>query len=144
MKQQTILVVEDDHIVSDYICANCEKRDYRVILAVDGEEAIKYLQLLKPDLILLDTNMPHIDGYEVCRAVRKWSEIPIIMLSDRASSEDEVKCLCLGANSYMSKPFSMEILFSRIKALLRRAQLNQYNGVLDNRCINDKLLSTVN
>ena len=144
MKQQTILVVEDDPIVSDYICANCEKRDFRVILAVDGEEALKQLQLMTFDLILLDTSMPHIDGYKVCQAVRKCSEIPIIMLSDRGSSEDEVRCLRLGADSYMSKPFSMEILFSRIKALLRRAKMNQHNGGLDNNSIAGKLLTAVN
>jgi DNA-binding response OmpR family regulator len=120
MKTSKILVVDDDPAIRKFIRANLTARGYEVFLAFDGEEGLRVLETEMPDLILLDIMMPRIDGLEVCRRVREWSKIPIIMLSARAGEMDKVKCLDCGADDYLTKPFSLKELLSRIKAVLRR------------------------
>jgi DNA-binding response OmpR family regulator len=120
MKTSKILVVDDDPAIRKFIRANLTVRGYEVFLAFDGEEGLRVLETEMPDLILLDIMMPKIDGLEVCRRVREWSKIPIIMLSARAGEMDKVKCLDCGADDYLTKPFSLKELLSRIKAVLRR------------------------
>jgi DNA-binding response OmpR family regulator len=122
MKTQQIMLVDDDPAIRKFVRANLEARDYAVLLAVDGEDALKQLNIDLPDLILLDIMMPKVDGFEVCRRVREWSNIPIIMLSAREGETDKVRCLDCGADDYLTKPFSLKELLSRIKAVLRRAQ----------------------
>jgi DNA-binding response OmpR family regulator len=122
MKTQAILLVDDDPAIRKFVRANLEAREYRVLLAVDGDEALKSLENETVDLILLDIMMPKVDGFEVCKRVREWSNIPIIMLSAREGETDKVKCLDCGADDYLTKPFSLKELLSRIKAVLRRAQ----------------------
>jgi DNA-binding response OmpR family regulator len=124
MKAQQILIVDDDPAICKFVKANLEARNYEVLLAADGEEALDVLDHELPDLILLDIMMPKIDGFEVCRRIREWSNIPIIMLSAREGEMDKVKCLDCGADDYLTKPFSLRELLSRIKAVLRRVQDN--------------------
>jgi DNA-binding response OmpR family regulator len=124
MKTQQILIVDDDPAIRKFVKANLEAREYQVLLAVDGDDALKLLDNEMPDLILLDIMMPKLDGFEVCRRLREWSNIPIIMLSAREGETDKVRCLDCGADDYLTKPFSLKELLSRIKAVLRRAQDN--------------------
>jgi DNA-binding response OmpR family regulator len=122
MKMPRILIVDDDPAIRKFIKANLEARDYEVVQASDGEEGLKLVELEMPDLILLDISMPKVDGIEFCRRVREWTEIPIIILSAREGEMDKVKCLDCGADDYLTKPFSLRELLSRIRAVLRRSQ----------------------
>jgi DNA-binding response OmpR family regulator len=122
MKQTTILIVDDDPSIRKFVRANLEARDYLVLLAADGEEALRVIEKELPDLIILDIMMPKIDGFEVCRLIREWSKIPIIMLSAREGETDKVACLDCGADDYLTKPFSLRELLSRINAVLRRTR----------------------
>jgi DNA-binding response OmpR family regulator len=124
MKDARVLIVDDDPAIRKFIRANLEARDYEVLLAPDGEAALTLLEKEKPDLIILDIMMPNIDGFEVCRRVREWSKVPIIMLSARDGEMDKVKCLDCGADDYMTKPFSLKELLSRIAAVLRRSKID--------------------
>jgi DNA-binding response OmpR family regulator len=122
MKTPRILIVDDDPAIRKFIKANLEAREYEVLLAADGDEGLKLIETEMPDLILLDIMMPKVTGLEVCRRVREWTEIPIIILSAREGEMDKVKCLDCGADDYLTKPFSLRELLSRIKAVLRRSQ----------------------
>jgi DNA-binding response OmpR family regulator len=122
MKQTTILVVDDDPSIRKFVRANLEARDYSVLLAADGDEALQIVEKDLPDLIILDIMMPKIDGFEVCRQIREWSKIPIIMLSARENETDKVRCLDCGADDYLTKPFSLRELLSRVNAVLRRTR----------------------
>lgn len=118
--EQNIVVVEDEQAISDIIKYNLEKEGYKVYTAYDGEEGLKLIESIDPDLILLDIMMPKMDGLEVCRRVRITKETPIIMLTARAEELDKVLGLELGADDYMTKPFGMRELVARVKANLRR------------------------
>jgi DNA-binding response OmpR family regulator len=140
MKQTYILVVDDDPSIRKFIKANLEARDYRVAQAGDGKEAIQIIEEELPDLILLDIMMPQMDGFQVCKVIREWSQIPIIMLSARDSEIDKIKCLDTGADDYLTKPFSLKELLSRINAVLRRSQItNAANAPLP-RFVNGNLV----
>ena len=123
MKQILIMVVDDDPSIRKFIKANLEARDYRVLIAGDGKEAIQIMEEELPELILLDIMMPEMDGFQVCKAIREWSQVPIVMLSARDSESDKVKCLDTGADDYLTKQFSLKELLSRINAVLRRSQI---------------------
>jgi DNA-binding response OmpR family regulator len=118
--KQCVLIVDDDASIRKFVRANLEARDYQVMLASDGEEAMKMIEEELPDLILLDIMMPKIDGFQVCQQIREWSKIPIIMLTARDNENDKVKCLDCGADDYLTKPFAVRELLSRINAVLRR------------------------
>lgn len=118
--EQKIVVVEDEQAISDIIKYNLEKEGYKVYTAYDGEEGLKLIESIDPDIILLDIMMPKMDGLEVCRRVRITKETPIIMLTARAEELDKVLGLELGADDYMTKPFGMRELVARVKANLRR------------------------
>ncbi len=115
-----ILVVEDELAVSDLLVYNLRKSNYEVLTATDGRDAIRMAQTSSPDLILLDLMLPGVDGLDVCREVRKKSDVPIIMITARGEEIDRVVGLELGADDYVSKPFSVRELLARIKAVLRR------------------------
>jgi DNA-binding response OmpR family regulator len=115
-----ILIVDDETSVTDLIGYNLEKAHYEVLVAHDGEEALKAARTHNPDLILLDLMLPKIDGLDVCRELRKTSQVPIIMVTARGEEADRVIGLELGADDYLCKPFSMRELMARIKAVLRR------------------------
>ncbi len=117
-----ILVVDDETSVTELIGYNLEKAHYEVLVAHDGEAALQIAQEQKPDLILLDLMLPKIDGLDVCRELRKTSQVPIIMVTARGEEADRVIGLELGADDYLCKPFSMRELMARIKAVLRRNQ----------------------
>ncbi len=115
-----ILVVDDEASIVNIISYNLKKEGYEVITASDGEAALETAESEKPDLILLDIMMPKMDGYEVCRKIRKTSEVPIIMLTARADEVDKVIGLEMGADDYVTKPFGNRELIARVKANLRR------------------------
>jgi len=120
-----VLVVEDDSTLLSVIKYNLDKEGYSVFTAVDGAKAIETTRSVKPDLILLDIMLPKLDGLEVCRIIRADMSVPIIMLTAKSEEIDKVVGLEIGADDYMTKPFSMKELMARVKALLRRAEMVQ-------------------
>jgi len=116
-----ILVVDDERSVTDLLAYNLRKAHYDVSIAADGSEALRLAKAAKPDLILLDLMIPQVDGLDVCRELRKTSNVPIIMITARGEEVDRVVGLELGADDYITKPFSTRELMARIKAVLRRA-----------------------
>jgi len=120
MARNKILLVEDEPKVCELIKAYLVKDGYDVTIAGDGRNAIEQAQLYKPDLILLDLNLPELDGLEVCRTIRKQSNVPIIMLTARDEEVDKVVGLEIGADDYITKPFSPREMAARVGAVLRR------------------------
>jgi two-component system alkaline phosphatase synthesis response regulator PhoP len=120
MARNKILLVEDEPKVCELIKAYLVKDGDDVVIAGDGRTAIEQAQLYKPDLILLDLNLPELDGLEVCRTIRKQSNVPIIMLTARDEEVDKVVGLEIGADDYVTKPFSPRELAARVSAVLRR------------------------
>lgn len=123
-----ILVVDDERPIAEILKYNLEKEGYEVLLAYDGEEALELLERNEPDLILLDIMLPKKDGFAVCREIRDRKEIPIIMLTAKESEADKVRGLELGADDYVTKPFSAREVTARVKAALRRARRTSMGG----------------
>lgn len=119
-----ILVVDDEPAVTDLLAYNLRKNHYDVLIAADGRTAIRMAEQSKPDLILLDLMIPEIDGFDVCRELRKSSDVPIIMITARGEEIDRVVGLEVGADDYVTKPFSVRELMARVKAVLRRTDSN--------------------
>lgn len=119
---QRILVVDDEPAVSDLLAYNLRKSHFEVVVAADGREALRLVGEAPPDLILLDLMIPEVDGLDVCRELRKTSAVPIIMITARGEEIDRVLGLELGADDYVTKPFSVRELMARIKAVLRRVR----------------------
>ena len=117
-----ILVVDDDPVVLKFVRASLQARDYEVITAMDGVEALRVVEIEQPDMVILDKVMPKMDGFEVCRRIREWSQIPIIMLSAFGKLENKVDCLDAGADDYVVKPFGVSELVARVRAVLRRSE----------------------
>lgn len=115
-----VLVVDDDKNICELLRLYLEKEGYGVILAYDGEEAVVKFNALKPDIILLDIMLPGIDGWQVCREIRKKSNVPIIMITAKQETFDKVLGLELGADDYVVKPFDTKEVIARIKAVYRR------------------------
>jgi len=126
----SILVVEDDGTLRELIKYNLQKEGYSVLTAKDGGEALEIFDKNTPHLILLDIMLPVIDGTEVCRIIRGKSKVPIIMLTAKTEEIDKVVGLELGADDYVTKPFSMRELTARIKAVLRRSEAGKSGGEL--------------
>lgn len=118
--KQKILIVDDDENIAELISLYLIKECFDTLIVNDGEEALRQFKEYQPNLILLDLMLPGIDGYEVCREVRKTSSVPIIMLSAKGEIFDKVLGLELGADDYMIKPFDSKELVARVKAVLRR------------------------
>jgi DNA-binding response OmpR family regulator len=116
-----ILVVDDEPAVTDLLAYNLRKALYDVSITADGREALRLAGEFQPDLILLDLIIPEVDGLDVCRALRKTSNVPIIMITARGEETDRVVGLELGADDYVTKPFSVREPMARVKAVLRRA-----------------------
>jgi len=133
-KEPAVLVVEDDpdvlHMLQDFL----DQKGYRVLTAVDGESAIDAVSKGNPDAVLLDIMLPGMDGFEVCERIRKFSEVPIIMVTAKVEDEDKVKGLELGADDYLTKPFSSSELAARIKAALRRPAMRKEGAQTLFRC----------
>jgi two-component system KDP operon response regulator KdpE len=119
MEKKRILVVDDDPAILRLLSTNLKARGYEVVTAIDGEEALETVQKDFIDLIILDIMMPKLDGVQVCRRVREWSDIPIIILSARGDEHDKVNCLELGADDYLTKPFGIAELMARINTAFR-------------------------
>jgi len=115
-----ILIVDDEPAVTDLLAYNFRKAGYEILLAGDGCDALKLACEAAPDLILLDLMIPEVDGLDVCRELRKTSQVPIIMITARGEEIDRVVGLELGADDYVCKPFSVRELMARVKAVLRR------------------------
>ena len=120
-----ILIVDDDKNLLEVIKYNLEKDGCSVILAEDGTQAVEIAHREKPDLIILDVMLPGIDGFEVCRILRKEMSVPILMLSAKTDEIDKVVGLELGADDYITKPFSVRELMARVRAALRRRESNE-------------------
>lgn len=128
MRRERVLIVDDDPAIRKFVRANLEARGYDCLAAADGDEAIEIIEKELPQLIILDINMPKVDGFEVCRQVREWSQIPIIILSARGGEIDKVKCLEMGSDDYLTKPFGVDELMARVKAVIRRVQALEANS----------------
>jgi two-component system OmpR family response regulator len=118
-----VLVVEDDETLLEVLKYNLIKEGYTVISALDGARAIEVARAEKPDLIVLDIMLPELNGNEVCRILRKETTVPILMLTAKTDEIDKVVGLELGADDYITKPFSMRELIARIRAMLRRMEM---------------------
>ncbi|OIJ19194.1 DNA-binding response regulator [Anaerobacillus alkalidiazotrophicus] len=116
-----IALVEDDSELSLLISTMLKRYDYEVVVINDFEHALERLIELKADVVLLDINLPYVDGFHICKHVRKKSIVPIIMISARNNDSDQILGMELGADDYVIKPFSVEVLHSKIKASIRRA-----------------------
>ena len=125
MAHTYILVVDADEKVINLLKINLSREGWHVLSARDGDEALKIAEKDPPDLVLLDMILPDMDGFEVCRQLRRWSRVPIIVLSSRADTADKVKCLNLGADDYLTKPFGIDELIARIRAVLRRNHVGE-------------------
>ena len=122
MKKPRILVVDDELSIIKFLRANLEAKGYNVLAAMDGAQALQTFEMELPDLVVLDIMMPKMDGFEVCRRLREWSQVPVIMLSALGDEGDKVKCLDLGADDYITKPFGASELIARVRAVLRRTE----------------------
>lgn len=116
-----VLVIDDEPQMRRALRAGLEQHDYNVVLAASGEEGLDEAALHPPDLVILDLAMPGLDGFEVCRQLREWTRVPIIVLSVREGEEDKIRALDLGADDYLTKPFSLGELLARMRAVLRRS-----------------------
>ena len=117
-----IVIIDDEKKITDVIESYLKREGYKVFTAYDGEEGLKLIKKVYPDLLIVDLMLPKLSGEEICREVRKISEIPIIMLTAKSSEDDIVKGIDIGADDYITKPFSVRELLSRIKGLLRRSK----------------------
>jgi DNA-binding response OmpR family regulator len=121
-KRATILVVDDEPHVVRLVKANLESSSYKVLTAGDGEQGVHLVESETPDLVILDIMLPKMDGYEVCRRIREFSPVPIIMLTARSAEVDLVHGFEAGADDYLTKPFAVSELLMRVRAVLRRSK----------------------
>jgi two-component system KDP operon response regulator KdpE len=119
-----VLIVEDDPNIVDLIRSNLVIRGFDTVVSVDGSRAMQLLETEQPDIVLLDLMLPEADGFELCRQIRERSSVGIIVVSARGGERDKVSALNVGADDYMTKPFSIEELMARITATLRRTRVN--------------------
>ena len=124
MNHQKILIVDDDENICELLRLYLQKDGFDTVVAQDGEQAVQFAARYSPDLILLDIMLPKLDGWQVCREIRKNSDTPIIMLTAKGETFDKILGLELGADDYVSKPFDAKEVIARIKAVLRRSSEN--------------------
>lgn len=124
-----ILIVDDDINICELLRLYLEKDGFETIVANDGEQAVDYATRYTPDLILLDIMLPRLDGWQVCRQIRKTLDTPIIMLTAKGETFDKILGLELGADDYVTKPFDTKEVIARVKAVLRRTNDNEKNNV---------------
>ena len=125
MNKYMILVVEDDPSVKSLITTNLQMHEYRYITASGGNAAIMQTTSHRPDIILLDLGLPDMDGVDVIKKVRTWSNVPIIVISARSEDTDKIDALDAGADDYLTKPFSVEELLARLRVTQRRLAIMQ-------------------
>ncbi len=124
-KKTSILLVDDDPQLIRLVRANLESVGHRVLAAMDARSALELVNMEMPDMIILDIMLPGIDGYELCQRIREFSDIPIIMLTAKVEDTDKVTGLKLGADDYLTKPFSAQELLARVEAVLRRTKSSE-------------------
>src|SRR6202167_898970 len=117
-----VLIVEDDPNIVDLMRSNLAVRGFDTLVSFDGSKALTLLETEEPDMVLLDLMLPEVDGFELCRQIRERSDVAIIVVSARGGERDKVTALNVGADDYMTKPFSIEELLARITATLRRTR----------------------
>jgi two-component system, OmpR family, KDP operon response regulator KdpE len=130
MKSATILVVDDEPQIRRVMRTTLSAQGYAIVEARDGQEGLEKLRSERPDLVLLDVNMPVMDGLETCREMRRGSDVGIIMLTVRSSEQDKVRALDAGADDYVVKPFGIQELLARVRAVLRRGADEETQNVL--------------
>src|SRR5262245_48963257 len=123
-KKTTILAADDDPQILRLVTRNLQFDGYEVLAASDGQAALEQIEARPPDLVVLDVMMPRLDGFAVTQRVREFSSVPIIILTARGQDQDKIRGLDLGADDYLTKPFSVEELLARVRAVIRRAQLS--------------------
>jgi DNA-binding response OmpR family regulator len=121
MRPAVIAVIEDEHTIASSVAARLRKEGFEVELAHDGPEGVELCRRVRPDLVVLDVMLPGLDGYEVCRRIQRDRAIPVLMLTARDEEADMLVGLGVGADDYLTKPFSPRELVARIRAILRRA-----------------------
>lgn len=125
MNKPLILVIEDDNSVKNLITMTLKTHDYRYITAMNGNDAVLEASSHNPDIVLLDLGLPDIDGVDVIRRIRTWSNMPIIVISARSEDTDKIEALDAGADDYLTKPFSVEELLARLRVTQRRLNMMQ-------------------
>ena len=125
MNKFQILVVEDDPPIRNLIATTLKTHEYKYLLAKNGEEAILQASSYAPDVVFLDLGLPDIDGIEIIKRIREWSNMPIIVISARSEDEDKIEALDAGADDYLTKPFSVDELLARLRVTVRRLSLMQ-------------------
>ncbi len=134
MSEQTVLVVDDEEAIAEAVRARLESEGYRVVVAFDGPQAIEMHRQHAPDLVVLDLMLPGMDGLEVCKAIQRDGWTPVLMLTAKTEEADKVAGFAVGADDYLTKPFSLRELAARVKAILRRMErmrAPQPDGPLD-------------
>ena len=139
MSNLLVLVVEDDAPVRNLISTTLKTRGYEYLIAQNGESAIMEASSHNPDVVLLDLGLPDIDGVDVIKKIRTWSEMPIIVISARAEDKDKIDALDAGADDYLTKPFSVEELLARLRVMGRRLSSMQSCGKSDSLFVNGDL-----
>ena len=125
---EQILVVDDDPLMVRLLRTNLDKAGYRVLTASEGEEALEVVASALPDLVILDVMLPKADGYEVCRRIREFSLVPVVLLTAKGEPVDKLRGFDMGADDYLTKPFSPPELLARVRAVLRRTQQGAPSG----------------
>ncbi len=125
MTTRRILLVEDDESLAETLRYNLIREGYSVTWSADGEDALKQASSKNPDLVILDLMLPKLDGFDVCRRIRKERDVPILILSARDDETDKVVGLELGADDYVTKPFGLKELLARVRAMIRRSEMRQ-------------------
>jgi DNA-binding response OmpR family regulator len=123
VKKQSILAADDDPQLLRLVTRNLQLEGYGVEAVSDGQQALEQIEAQKLDLVILDIMMPKLDGFTVCERVREFSSVPIIIVTARGQDQDKIRGLDLGADDYLTKPFSVEELLARVRAVMRRSQL---------------------
>lgn len=128
MANKKVLIVDDDSNICELLRLYLEKDGFETVIANDGESAIVKYNLEEPDMILLDVMLPKLDGWQVCRTIRKTSNVPIIMLTAKGETFDKILGLDLGADDYVTKPFDSKEVVARVRAVLRRSNIDDENS----------------
>jgi len=129
--RQTVLVVDDEEAIAEAVRARLESEGYQVLVAADGPEAIETAAIAHPDLVVLDLMLPGMDGLEVCKEIQREQWVPVLMLTARTEEADKVAGFAVGADDYLTKPFSLRELAIRVKAILRRVERIRASSVAE-------------
>ncbi|NMD31872.1 MAG: response regulator transcription factor, partial [Chloroflexi bacterium] len=138
-RNRLILVVDDEERIVRFVRLNLEHDGFRVVEAYRGMQALDKVRTEMPDLVILDVMMPDVDGFEVLKTIRQASTVPVIMLTAKGEEDDRVRGLELGADDYVTKPFSPRELVSRVRAVLRRNELAVGTGVTGEIVVDERL-----